>query len=571
MISRNLTTLVLFPALLGLGPAAAGQTDAPFSLRPNTQIAMPDGAKLSTDLYLPKAPEKFPAVLIRTPYDKKAFAWLAQPLAANGYAVVVQDVRGQGASEGEFESFIHERADGLATLDWIAGQTWASGRVALWGTSYLSYAGLLLAASGHPSVVSMVSLSGWGDVKEMIFPGGALQLMVSLGWNLAPQIAGGKGRTIDWPSIFRMVPVSAILPSLGLKSGSWGAVEKILTDPKARSATSIRDGKLAIPILHVTGWNDFLSNDTLAVFAKAETGAQGDKPSFQKLIVGPWVHDQIWTEETRVAEEDYGPAAKMGGRKVVELTLRWFDFWMKGRETGITREPRVRYFLMGANKWVDADSWPPLNARPETWFLESQNHANSSLGDGTLERLKPSRARVDRFTFDPLDPVPTVGGANFHHFPEMLGPRDQRPVEKREDVLVYTSPPLTEDLHIAGPIEVELYVTSSGPSTDFTAKLVEVRRDGNAIILADGIRRLERGTIRRQEPIRISLGQTAALIPPGSRLRLEVSSSNFPKYSRNPNTGEIPEDAKDFRRARQQVHHGGGTPSRISLSVVRRG
>lgn len=536
----------------------------PFTVQQNVRVRMPDGVNLATDLYLPQLADKAPAILVRTPYDRSQFSWLGSPLAARGYVVVVQDTRGSGASEGGFEPFIHERADGAATVRWIAAQSWSNGRIGLWGTSYLTFAGLMIAAEKPPEVGAMVAISGWGDTRQMLYSGDALQLLITLGWNLSQQIGGLK--TLDWPAVFRTVPIDSIPAKFGARQEAWNAVGAMFKDPEALKETSLGDASIDIPILHITGWNDFLVNDALAVYARTGHSAGADR---RKLIVGPWAHDRIWGPATRVADEDFGETARMGGEKVVELVVRWFDFWLKGQETGIRREPPVRYFMMNENKWRTSDTWPPREARTQDWFLESGGRANTAAGDGLLVPELPRKAGSDRFDFDPLDPVPTAGGANFHHFPEFLGPRDQRAVEERADVLVYTSAPLAADLRIAGPIDVELYASTEGAPTDFTAKLVEVRADGYARILADGIRRVKKAGLR--QPISITLGHTAIAIPKGNRLRLEISSSNFPKYARNPNTGETPESATVFEKVRQRIGHGGQTPSCVRLVVLPEG
>jgi putative CocE/NonD family hydrolase len=558
MTTRSLPAALILS--LAFAPAVIAQSP-PFTVEKNVLVPMPDGVRLATDLYIPNPAAKVPAILVRTPYDRSQFSWLGQPLAAHGYVVVVQDARGTGASEGALEPFIHERSDGVATVRWIARQPWSNGRIGLWGTSYLAFAGLMIAAEKPPEVGAMVALSGWGDVRRMLYPGDALQLLVTLGWNLSQQISGRK--ISDWPAVFQTIPVDSIPAKFGARREAWNAVAALIKDPTALEQTSLGRASLEIPILHITGWNDFLVNDALAVYANAVRGAGGAR---QKLIVGPWAHDQVWGPATRVGDEDFGSEAALGGEKVVELTVRWFDHWLKGEETGITRDPPVRYFMMDANQWRTSDAWPPRESRTQEWFLDSAGRANSAAGDGRLVAELPRKKTSDGFIFDPLAPVPTAGGANFHHFPEFLGPRDQRAVEERTDVLVYTSAPLESSLQIAGPIDVEVYASTEGVATDFTAKLVEVRADGYARIIADGIRRVKKADLRK--PIIVTLGHTAMAIPKGSRLRLEVSSSNFPKYARNPNTGETPESAIVFKKVGQRIDHGGRTPSRVRLAVL---
>jgi hypothetical protein len=558
MKTRNLIA-ALIPSLL-FAPTVIAQSP-PFTVEKNVRVPMPDGVGLATDLYIPNPAAKVPAILVRTPYDRSQFSWLGQPLAAHGYVVVVQDARGTGASEGALEPFIHERSDGVATVHWIASQTWSNGRIGLWGTSYLTFAGLMIAAEKPPEVGAMVAMSGWGDVRRMLYPGDALQLLVTLGWNLSQQISGRK--IADWQAVFQTIPVDSIPAKFGARREAWNAVGAMIKDPSALEQTSLGRTSLEIPILHISGWNDFLVNDALAVYANAVRGAGAGR---QKLIVGPWAHDQVWGPETRVGEEEFTEEAAMGGQKVVELTVRWFDYWLKGEETGITREPPVRYFMMDTNQWRTSDAWPPRESKTQEWFLESDGRANGAAGDGRLVAERPHKEKSDRFTFDPLDPVPTAGGANFHHFPQFLGPRDQRAVEERTDVLVYTSAPLESCLQIVGPIDVEAYASTEGVATDFTAKLVEVRANGYARIIADGIRRVKKADL--QEPIIVTLGHTAIAIPRGNRLRLEISSSNFPKFARNPNTGETPESAIVFKKVGQRIDHGGRAPSRVRLAVL---
>jgi putative CocE/NonD family hydrolase len=558
MSMRSLLAALVLSSVLA--PTVVAQSP-PFTVERNVRVPMPDGVRLATDLYRPNPAARVPAILVRTPYDRSQFSWLAQPLAAHGYVVIVQDARGTGASEGALEPFLHERSDGVATVRWIAAQPWSNGRIGLWGTSYLAFAGLMIAAEKPPEVGAMVAMSGWGDTRRMLYPGGALQLLVTLGWNLSQQISGRK--ISDWAAVFQTIPVDSIPAKFGARRESWNAVSAMIKDPQALERTSLGRASLDIPILHITGWNDFLVNDALAVYANA---VHGPAPDRQKLIVGPWAHDQVWGPETRVADEDFGGEAAMGGEKVVALTVRWFDYWLKGTETGVTREPPVRYFMMDANAWRTSDVWPPRESKTQEWFLDSGGRANGAAGDGRLVAALPRKKRSDRFTFDPLDPVPTAGGANFHHFPEFLGPRDQRAVEERADVLVYTSAPLESGLQVTGPIDVEVYAATEGPATDFTAKLVEVRADGVARIIADGIRRVKKADLRG--PMTIALGQTAIAIPRGSRLRLEISSSNFPKYARNPNTGETAESATVFEKVGQRIDHGGRTPSRLRLAVL---
>lgn len=561
-----------------LSPSAVcGQ--APFSKQANVQIPMSDGVHLASDIYRPTKGERFPVVLARTPYLKDSFDWFGQALAAQGYVVVIQDVRGQYGSQDSFAPFTAERKDGRETLDWIARQSWCNGKIGMWGISYLAYCAILEAPDSHPALKTVVFMSGWGDTESMTSPGGAMHLMLALPWTLSNQIhEKGSFRDYDWDRAFRHVPVVDIPSFLGVESPEWEAMNNTSVEELQREA-SIKEqyDAIEIPILYVTGWYDFLCRTTLDVYEGVHAATdRGGKPPLQRLIIGPWRHDQVWTSETHVGEEDFGPEARMGAHKVIELTVRWFDRWLKDTDTGNAGQP-VKLFVMGENRWRTFSEWPPRTVEEVKWYFDSERGANSLEGDGQLTRHESDRDGQDRFVFDPMDPVPTTGGANMHLFVDNLGIRDQRKVENRDDVLVYTSEPLQEDLVLAGRLEAILYATTGGKQTDFTAKLVEVRADGYARIIDDGIKRgpdaVDGKEIDIMEPERpyrftVAMGATGIRIPKGHRLRVEVSSSNFPKYSRNPNTGESPEEATEFKKVEQTVLHTPEYPSHVVLPVM---
>jgi len=544
---------------------------------------MSDGAGLATDVYLPNIGDSFPVVLVRTPYNKAQLeSRLADPLADHGYAVVVQDVRGQHRSSGagEFHPIVGEKQDGIDTLDWIAEQPWCNGKIGLWGSSYNAYCGMILTPERHPALKTAVNISGWGDSASMVAPGGAMHLMCTLPWSLSSQIRGkGSSGDHDWPEVFKKVPVNEIPRSIGIDSPEWEYILGEWDSERLRRDASIarRYDEIRIPILYLTGWNDFVARHTLDMYEGIVGSSGADRGAFQKLIVGPWRHDQYWGKGTTVGDEDFGPAAQLGNDKIIELTTRWFDHWLKGEKTGIVKEEPVRLFVMGSNKWREYDQWPPRAVELQKWYLASSGGANTLSGDGYLSPAMPVGTSPDSFVFDPMNPVPTVGGANYHFFLSNLGAKDQRPVEQRDDVLVYTSPPLKDGLEIVGPLQAVLYAATEGKHTDFTAKLVEVWEGGYARIIEDGIKRgpdqvsgskvevMEPGKVYR---FTIDLGATAISIAKGNRLRVEVSSSNFPKYSRNPNTGERAEFATHFKPVTQTVFHSSAYPSHIVLPVI---
>lgn len=562
-------------------PTATAAQDS-FSFDEGVKVALSDGTSLAANVYLPKDGERFPVVLVRTPYSRFQLGqYIAEPLAERGFAVVMQDVRGMGDSDGTFVPFIKEKQDGLDTLDWIAQQPWCDGNIGMWGASYLGFCALIVAPEQHPNLKAIFNISGWGNTDEMTSPGGAMHLMVGLPWTLSGQIRRqGSIHDIDWPTAFRQVPITQIPSSLGIDSTQWEAAVELYTGDFLAQVASIKGSydQIETPVFHMTGWNDFVARNTLDVYegidqARRENGGR----AVQKLLVGPWHHDQQWGDETVSGDEDFGPDSVVGMEKIVDLSGRWFDHWLKNADNGVMEENPVKLFIMGSNEWRSFESWPPADARLERWYFSSTSDARSSSGDGVLATDAPDSGS-DAFTYDPMDPVPTTGGANFHGFPDNVGVLDQRSVEERQDVLVYTSAPLAEEITIAGPLQAVVYAATEGLHADFTVKLVEVRANGYARIIEDGIRRgpddFPLRTVRPIEPGRvyrytIEMGGTGIAIPKGSRLRVEISSSNFPKYSRNPGTGENPESASEFRKTVQTIHHSKQHPSHILLPVLR--
>jgi len=553
--------------------------EQPYLKNSNVMVSMNDGIRLATDIYTPKTGDKFPVILIRTPYKKENIGDFFSPyFYSNGYVVVIQDCRGKYSSEGTFIPIIHEKEDGLKTLDWIANQSWCNGKIGMWGASYLAYCALILAPENHPFLKTIVNISGMGDFYELLFPGGSFHLMAGLTWVLGnDERAQSSLKEMNINELFEFIPLYQAPDEVGYKGTLWQLMMDHPTYDRFWKDLGLPEkfSRINIPILHFTGWNDVCYRNTLSAYNGITRQAKQELP-FQKLIVGPWHHDQQWSGKTAVGDEDFGQEAKMNVEKIMDLSVRWFDYWLKGIDNGITKEPPVKLFLMGKNKWIEAETWPPRNTKKQYLYLHSQKGANGLAGDGRLSLKKPAGKErdYDTFIFDPMNPVPTRGGVNFHLFPDNLGIKDQRPVETRKDVLVYTSDPFETEMEIIGPLKVILYASTEGNDTDFTAKLVEVRQDGYARIIEDGI---IRGRFRnsKEKPqlmtpgkiykLTIDLGSTAIRIDKGNRLRLEISSSNFPKYDRNPNTGEYPTMAENFEKVKQYIYHTLKYPSHIIL------
>jgi putative CocE/NonD family hydrolase len=334
--------------------------------------------------------------------------------------------------------------------------------------------------------------------------------------------------------------------------------------------------EVSVPIFHVASWYDgFLEGGLHYYSGVRRHGLTPEARSAQRLLVGPWPHLYPYDSPTSmVGELDLGPQAQI---RLGNLMVQWFDHWLKGIDNGITEEKPVSIFVMGDNEWRGEDEWPLARTRYTPFYFHSQGKANTLNGDGTLSRIPPQTERNDSYVYDPNDPAPTIGGSLLG--PNPTGPRDQRPIEARQDVLVYTSEPLTDDLEITGPITVKLFAASDALDTDFTAKLVDVWPNGYAQNLQDGIIRARyRNSPTHPTPIvpgepsgyTIDLWATSHVVKPGHRIRVEISSSNFPHYDRNLNTGGPLFKEDSFKRATQTILHDGAHPSHILLPIIPR-
>ncbi len=565
-------------ALVLLAAAVRAQVPKP-SIRWqfNVPVRMRDGVTLAADVFLPEQTGKYPVILIRTPYAKEGNQGEAVSFAQRGYAVVAEDVRGRFESDGEWYAFRNEAEDGDESISWAAQQPWSNGQVVTMGGSYLAIDQWLAATRLNPHLVAMVTLVSPSDLyADAIHLGGALELGTSLTWSI------GTGRRtrlfeglklVSWPEIFRYLPVEWAAGTAGYTPRFY----RDWIDHPARDAywqgMSWREvyPKLGIPVFHVGGWFDIFQVGTLENFEKMAEQASPAARGAQRLVVGPWAHGAFGP---KVGEVDFGPQSRIDLR---EKYLRWLDHYVKGVPNGAERDSPVEIFVMGSREWRKEPSWPPAEIRPTLYFLHSSGKANSASGDGALSGGVPEDEPPDRFEYDPANPVPTHGGGNCCS-PQLLpwGPMDQREVEARRDVLVYSTPPLEENLEVTGPIEVRLFASSSARDTDWTAKLVDVAPDGFGMNLTDGILRgrfrqsferselLEPGKV---EAFVIQAGSTSNLYLKGHRIRLEISSSNFPRFSRNTNTGNVPEKDRSFVVARQTVYHDRAHASSVTLPV----
>jgi uncharacterized protein len=536
-------------------------------------VAMRDGVRLSANVFLPGERGRVPAILVRTPYGKGAgINANYRAFVQHGYAVVVEDVRGRYESEGVFDPLRQEGVDGDDTLNWVARQPWSNGKIGMMGGSYLGIAQWKAALRNNPHLKAIFPVvSGYDEYRDRFYSaGGAFKTGNRLLW------MSENLKVRDYhPDFSRFV---LHLPLRTSDVAATGRVSDMFRDAVSHPAfdafwksISTREqlDKVRIPVFAVGGWYDnFVQSDLEAFAALHALNGQN------RVLVGPWPHNM----SSKFTGVDFGPEADVAVRG---LQFNWFDHWLMGRETPLDRQPPVKLFVMGANRWREEQAWPPPGARERAWYLESKGRANTMSGDGVLGEKPARRGPEDSYVFDPRDPVPTRGGpvcCNPRVFP--WGPIDQRPVERRRDVLVYTTRPLKRAVEAIGPVRVVLYVSTTVPDTDFTAKLIDVFPDGTARNLADGILRLRyRNSVERPEPatpgevyrVTVDAGVTANVFLKGHRIRVEISSSNFPRFDRNSNTGGTIAAETRLVPATQTIYHDRQRPSHLSLMVVAEG
>lgn len=548
---------------------------------------MRDGVKLYGDLYRPSREGRFPVLVVRTPYGVQRDGVHAQMIqfAQHGYAVYVQDVRGRYESEGKWEPFRNEAADGYDTVEWAAKQPWSNGKVAMQGGSYLGHVQWRAASQAPPSLVTIFPAVASTDIyKNWLSLGGAFRLSFNYGWGVVrmpnrimlPQYWHTEAyspQELKYETTLRHLPLSDIdtqaagqaVPHFRdwLKHQAYDRYWSSISDE-----TSFE--KVKVPVHTAGGWFDIFLNGTINGFTgMRRTGGTEQARRESKMTIGAWGHGS----SRKFGDVDFGPTAH---RDLIERELRWYDHYLKGVDNGIDREPPVEIFFMGVNKWQHAQEWPLPGTRMTPYYL-SGGSANGVAGNGLLSAAKPANAGTDHYAYDPNNPVPTLGGSNCCGTPTAAGPKDQRPVESRKDVLVYTSEPLKTPLAIAGPVRTKLFASTDGRDTDWVVKLVDVYPDGFAMNIAEGILRARfRNGLDRMELLQpnqvyefdVDMAGTANVFQPGHRIRVDITSSNFPQFDRNPNTGEDLGASAKVRTANQVIHHGAAQASHILLPVV---
>ncbi|MEO8453147.1 MAG: CocE/NonD family hydrolase, partial [Gemmatimonadota bacterium] len=553
------------------GPIPKPAAKYKFEVRRDVMVPMRDGIKLATDLYLPTgAGDKLPVVLMRTPYNKATYnAGAIQPaefFAGQGYAALVQDARGQFASEGNYRVQAADAKDGYDTIDWIVKQPWSTGKVGTYGCSYLGEVQYLLSKMRHPAHLAMIPQAASGATGPAggfytdfgAYEGGALTLSTVFGWfsyaghkvhEPVTTVIGRNVPKIDFAATLRSLPVSGMARRADLAPSDF---EDFVTHPPADpywdEVGYLRDDdRFNVPALHINSWLDVTPEQTMYVFnlmrRNGETARARDN---QFAIMSPTTHcgSDFVGAPVKVGDREFGDSRL----PFFQLYLDWFDHWLKGVENGVTKRPKVQYYVMGKNEWRSAPSWPVPGMRLVPYYLSSTKGAATSSGDGALAVTRPVRAGQDTYIYDPDNPIPSKGGTICctGDPADQPGIFDQSDRETRSDLLVFTTAALARGVTIAGAIKARLYVSSDAKDTDFTAKLMDVDEQGRSWNVVNGILRaryregmtkkvlMEKGKVY---PVEVSLKATAFYFPPGHRIRLWVSSSDFPMYDRNLNTG----------------------------------
>jgi predicted acyl esterase len=505
---------------------------------------MRDGVKLSTIIYLPEGSGPWPVVLIRTPYGKQSQTRSNSEWTKNGFAFVVQDVRGTFKSEGKYRPFVDDQADGYDTIEWLAKQSWSNSKVGMYGASAMGIAANEAAMANPPHLVAafvMVARSSVYDQSS--FMGGVFR----------------KELNEDW---LRRQKAESVLQEI-FKHG-------VRSEFYDRADMSKHWQQVHIPMYNYGGWYDIFSQGNIDNFVGLQTKAAAPGNGKQKLIMGPWGHGQL--EEVKYPANS-GVGA-FGGSMSLDLAKRWFEYWLKGVDNGIMNEPAVRYYVMGdvidpqapGNEWRTSTTWP-IAAKTTSYYLNS--------GGSLSEQLPKQRESSDSYKYDPKNPVPTIGGGNLFL---KKGPMDQRAIGERSDLLKFATPVLQSPVEITGRIAVELWAESDARDTDFTAKLVDVYSDGTERLVLDSVLRarfregFDREVFMKKGQVykfKIDLWSTSIIFNKGHRIAIHVSSSNSPRFDPNPNTGSPLRADTLTQVATNSIHHDRMHPSRALLPVIR--
>ena len=586
-LNHALSTLVLVLSFIGTNVSTAtAQTLYRVAIEQSVKVKMRDGVFLAADIYRPVSDQKFPVLLERTPYNRAGEAAMANTLASHGYIVVSQDTRGRYESGGDFYPFRDESADGSDTVEWAAQLDGSNTKVGMFGGSYVGATQMLAAMAVPPHLVAIfpyVTASEYYD--GWTYQSGALMQWFSSSWTsiLAADTLHRQAQANQSPRQWvqdlplEQYPILKTPPPLMLAPyfRDWLTHER---DDAFWQRWRVSDhyGEMTVMGLHAGGWHDLFLKGSIKNFTGLQKEARtAAARAGQRLIIGPWAHTPT-SREGKIGDVVFGKSAVMD---LTATALRWFDYSLKGINNEYSNAAPVRLFIMGDNVWRDEQEFPLARTRYTKYYLHSRSHANGINSDGELTQALPAVERKDEFDYDPMKPVPTIGGRLCCGMTLPPGPADQRPNESRSDVLIFSTQRLDKDVEATGFVSVELYASTSAIDTDFTALLVDVEPNGYARFLTDGIvrARYRNGTAHPTEVIpgkvykyTIDLWATGNVFKAGHRIRLYISSSNFPRFNRNLNTGEPLTASSRSVVAHQKIYHDRDHPSSLILPVIPR-
>ena len=544
----------------------------------DTPIEMRDGINLLTDIYIPEGKGPYPVILSRVPYGTKS-DYILQPFYGEyfnerGYVYVSQNVRGKFGSEGIFTAYVEgqEIPDAYDTIDWIVKQEWSDGNVGVMGESYYGYTSLMAAVSGHPAVKA-ISPANITLAREKQSLDGVFPIQASGLWTLnMDDIVNGEYQYTDNLDLYHL-PMITLGSVNNMRDKLWiERVEGYSKDPGELKEEAIEQyKKIQVPALHFGGWYDTFTRGSIAIWNGIQTYSENpDVHDKQWLVMGPWDHDSMSvhiadiTPKTTIGKRDFGVNAINTYGKTVTA---FFDYFLKGENNGFIDNKRIRYFNIGDDDWRETDEWPPASSKVQSLYLSP----NKMLSSNT-----PSQSSVSGYTYDPSKPITITEGTNIWSRSAQM--RDRSVLLERDDVLVFETEALEEDLEITGDISLELFASSSAIDTDFTAAIVDVYPDGYSLLIQEGILRASHRN-KSESPshinpneiyqFNIDLWSTSYVIPAGHKLRLEISSSNFPRFARNLNNGEPFGMSSDIVIADQKIYFGEKYPSRLLLPVIR--
>ncbi len=561
----------------------------PGRLKLNIPVPMRDGVDLSADIWFPPTSQgdgPWPVLLLRTIYDNQEARYIewTREFTARGYAVVMQDCRGRGDSDGEWEPYVCELYDGYDTHEWIGQQNWCDGNIGTFGLSYPGFTQTLPATLRSKYLKAVAPIASQQDNYGHHRVDGVIHHNVSFAFlnMLGRSMQYESLKHFDQDTFFFALPLDTAMEKVSTTHPYYAGVIAHEQYDEWWSSYSLRDkyDQVDIPSYFITGWFDSLSNENFKLFNGWSKNARSEEARKKtKLLVGPWSHQIApWGrvpmgENGEYADRTFG---KQALSDVIEMHMHWYDQQLKGINTGIDDEAPIRLFVMGENVWHDEYEWPLARTEWTKYYLHSSGNASGKYG--TLSVKAPSSEEpVDQFIYDPANPVASLG-SQYQTF-DFCGPHDRSELQQRDDILTFTTAPLTEDTEVTGPIRATIWASSDAIDTDFTAALTDLEPDGKAIALCEGIvrTRFRNGTDKPEMmtpgdiyEFEIDMWNTSNMFKNGHSIRVEISSSNFPRYNRNLNSGNPIATDTEITIANQTIYHDSDHPSHVTLPVIPR-